>query len=164
MTKSTQLRGQALLAAIEICLRQLSSENKNYVYNASELSRRVGCSRPTLDKKSDFIDEILTKIGIEKRIKKDHPLVEHLYTRIDNLQAEKERLEKELNALRAHHAKMYSTLYMNSVDASILIKGVVEDESIKQGKCILCSALVADNHKFPENSKVINLSDHKNDK
>lgn len=161
LTKNTQLRGQALLDKIERCLKQLSSEKKGYIYNASELSRSVGCSRPTLNKHTEFIDKILNKINAGKRIKKDHPLVEHLYTRIDSLEAEKERLEKELNALRLNHANIYSTLYVNSVDVAILIKGTVEEESVKHGKCILCDSLAADDHEFPKDDTVIHLSDHK---
>jgi len=122
LTKNTQLRGQALLDKVESCLKQLSSEKEGYIYNASELSRAVGCSRPTLNKHTEFIDKILNKINAGKRIKKDHPLVEHLHTRIDHLELEKEALGKELNALRTHHAKIYSVLYMNSVDGAILIK------------------------------------------
>jgi DNA repair ATPase RecN len=158
MTKNKQLRGQALLDAIEDCLRQLANEKENSVYNASELSRRVGCSRPTLDKKAEFIDEVLKKIGGEKRIKKDHPMMEHLYTRIESLEAEKEKLKKELSVLRAHHAKIYSTMYTNSVDVSVLIKPIVEDESIRHEKCILCSGTVKEDHSFQDNNKVIPLS------
>lgn len=156
--KKPQLRGQQLLDAIESSLRLLSSENKNYVYNASELSRQVGCSRPTLDKKKEFIDEVLEKIGVEKRIKKDHPLIEHLYTRISKLETEKETLKNELNVLRVHHAKIYSTLYMHSVDVTVLIKGVVEDESVKYGKCILCDGDVNVEYKFPDKNTVIPLN------
>ncbi len=161
LTNNTQLRGQALLDKIESCLKQLSSEKEAYLYNASELSRAVGCSRPTLNKHTEFIDKILNKINAGKRIKKDHPLVEHLHTSIYHLELEKEALEKELNALRTHHAKIYSVLYMNSVDIAILIKEDIEDESVKYGKCILCDSLVADDHEFPKDGTVIHLSDHK---
>lgn len=161
MAKPTQLRGQALLDAIEDGLRQLAKEKKNFIYNASELSRCVGCSRPTLDKKAAFIDEILRKIGGEKRISKDHPMMENLYTRIENLEIEKEKLKNELRALRTHHAKIYSALITNSVDMSVLIKPIVEDELIRHGKCVLCAGIVKENHSFQDNSKVISLADHK---
>jgi|APLak6261672214_1056088.scaffolds.fasta_scaffold00239_5 hypothetical protein len=161
MNNKIQLRGQALLNAIEACLRQLANEKENYVYNESELSRLVGCSRPTLDKKTEFIDEVLIKIGVEKRIKKDHPLMEHLYTRIDNLEADKEKLKKELVALRVHHVKLYSTLYMNSVDMAVLVKPTVEDESIRRGKCILCNSTIKEIHNFKDNTTIIYMTDHK---
>lgn len=161
MAKNIQLRGQSLLDAIEACLRQLADENEVYVYNASELARRVGCSRLTLGKKGEFIDEILSKIGGEKRIKKDHPMIEHLYTRIERLERDKEKLEKELSALRANHVKIYSKLYMSSADMAVLVKPVVEDESIRQGKCILCNGPVIENHSFHDNSKVMPLTNHK---
>jgi hypothetical protein len=161
MAKKSQLRGQMLLDAIETCLRQLANEKENYVYNASELSRRVGCSRPTLDKKADFIDEVLNKIGGEKRIKKDHPMMEHLYTRIEHLEKEKDFLKKELSVLRAHHAKIYTVLYTNSVDVSVLIKPITEDESIKNGKCILCGTALKENSSFQDSNNVIQLTDHK---
>lgn len=161
MDKIIQLRGQALLDSIEACLRQLANEKVDYVYNASELARHVGCSRPTLDKKGKFIDEILSKIGGEKRIKKDHPMIEHLYTSIESLDSDKENLKKEISALRADHVNIYSKLYMNSVDISILIKPILEGESIRHGKCILCNCPVVENHSSQDNSKVINITTHK---
>ncbi len=162
MTKTTQLRGQALLIAIESALRQLASEKEDYIYNESELSRRVGCSRPTLDKKSEFIDEVLKQIGAEKRIKKDHPLVEHLYTRIDKLESEKEDLKKELNALRSDHANIYTTLHRHSADMSFLIKPIVANESSNKGKCILCGGdLVEAKKAAQKENKVVSLANHK---
>lgn len=162
--KKPQLRGQKLLDMIELCLRELAHENNNYVYNASELSRRVGCSRPTLDSKSEFIDNVLNKLGAEKRLKKDHPVLEHFHIRIERLENEKKALEKELDALRVNHARVYSTLYMASVDASVLIKPIVEGESVIRGKCILCDQTVNENHKFHSGSSVTHLTGLKKDK
>lgn len=161
MAKTTQLRGQALLNAIESALRQLASEKEDYIYNESELSRRVGCSRPTLDKKTEFIDEVLKQIGAEKRIKKDHPLVEHLYTRIDKLESEKEELKRELNALRSDHANIYATLHRHSVDMSFLIKPIVANESTNKGKCILCSGDLVEAKKAQKENKVVSITSHK---
>ena len=161
MSKKPQLRGKKLLDAIKISLRQLASENDSYVYNASELARRVGCSRPTLDSKAEFIDEILNKLGAEKRLKRDHPLLEHMYTRIERLEDEKKILNRELEALRAHHAEIYSTLYMHSVDAAVLLKPVVQAESTANEECILCGQELSGSHNFPEEKSVINLADHK---
>lgn len=162
--KKPQLRGQKLLDVIELCLRQLAHEDDSYVYNASELSRRVGCSRPTLDSKSEFIDSILNKLGAEKRLKKDHPVLEHFHIRIERLESEKMALEKELDALRENHAEVYSILYMQSVDASVLIKPIVEGESVIQGKCILCSQAVNESHRFHSSSSVTHLTGVKKDK
>jgi len=162
MTKNPQLRGQKLLDAIEICLRQLAGEKDGYVYNASELARRVGCSRPTLDSKAEFIDGVLIKIGAEKRLKREHPLIEHLHTRIERLEDEKQMLKRELDALREHHAQIYSTLYRQSVDAAVLIKPIVEAESIGKEKCILCGQALIDGHQFPVKNSVIDLTDRKN--
>jgi len=162
MSKKHQLRGKKLLSAIESCLRQLASEKEKYVYNASELSRRVGCSRPTLDNKSDFIDEVLTRIGAEKRMQNNHPLLEHLHTRIEKLESDKKELDNELAALRTHHAEIYSILYMQSIDAALLIKPIIVSESIKNEKCILCGEKIEKNHNFPHNKTVVSLADHKN--
>lgn len=161
MSKQKQLRGQALLDAIEAALRRLANEKDNYIYNESELSRLVGCSRPTLDTKSEFIEEVLKKIGAEKRINKNHPIVAHLDTRISNLENENEQLKKELAALRSHHAKIFSLLYLHSMDMSILVRPIVENECLVKGKCILCDSDVRENHSFPRDNKVIQLSDHK---
>jgi len=162
MTKNPQLRGQKLLDALEICLRQLAGEKESYVYNASELARRVGCSRPTLDNKAEFIDSVLTKLGAEKRLKREHPLIEHLHTRIERLEDEKQILKRELDALREHHAQIYSTLYMQSVDAAVLIKPVVEGESIGREGCILCGQALTGDHQFPAKNSVVRLVDCKN--
>lgn len=162
MSDKLQIRGQALLSAIENGLRKLSSEKENYVYNSSELSRLIGCSRPTLNKKAKFIDEVLSKIGAEKRIKKDHPMMEHLYTKINFLEEEKVKLTKELNALRQHHAEIYSRLYIHSIGASILFKNIVEAETISAGKCILCDSPIKEGHSFPDNSVIVNMINYKN--
>jgi len=162
VSKKPQIRGKKLLDAIKISLRQLASENDSYVYNASELARRVGCSRPTLDSKAEFIDEILNKLGAEKRLKRDHPLLEHMYTRIERLEDDKKTLNMELEALREHHAQIYSILYMHSVDAAILLKQVVQAESTANEECILCGQGLKNSHKYPERNSVINLADHKN--
>lgn len=163
MTKKPQLRGQNLLDAIEICLRQLANGNEKYVYNASELARFVGCSRPTLDSKAEFIDKVLTKLGAEKRLKSDHPLIEQFHTRIEYLEAEKKALEKELHALRVHHASIYSTLYLESVNAAVLIKPIIQDESVAAGGCILCGHTLSADFEFPASKSVVRLDDYRND-
>ncbi len=161
MAKKPQLRGQKLLDVIEACIRQLAAEKERYVYNASELARLVGCSRPTLNAKADFIDEVLTKIGAEKRRQSEHPLLEQLRERIEDLEADKKTLKKELSALRKNHAKIYSTLLNESVDASLLIKPIVKDESLKLGKCTLCSQKLSEGHKYSSKSTVVHLDDHR---
>ncbi len=163
MPDKTQLRGQKLLDAIEACIRQLASENERYVYNASEVARLVGCSRPTLNAKTEFIDKVLNKIGAEKRLRSEHPLLEQFRSRIEDLESENKSLVKELDALRKHHAEIYSILLNNSLDASILAKHLVEDESLKRGKCILCNQKVATDHSFPSKSHVIQLDDHRHE-
>lgn len=163
MGKKPQLRGQKLLDAIELCLKTLASEKENYVYNASELARRVGCSRPSLGSKAKFIDDVLNRIGAEKRLKRDHPLLEHLHTRIEYLENKNSALEKELRILRMHHAEIYTAMYMESVDAAALIRPVVHDESLRAGECILCGHTLPEGFAFPAKSSVIQLSDHRKD-
>ncbi len=161
MAKKPQLRGQKLLDVIEACIKQLASENEGYVYNASELARLVGCSRPTLNAKADFIDEILTKIGAEKRRQSEHPLLEQFRERIEDLESDRKALENELSALCKNHAKIYSTLLNESVDASLLIKPIVEDESLTLGRCILCSQKLSEDHKYPIKGTIVHLDDHR---
>jgi hypothetical protein len=162
MSDYKQLRGQALLDLIESSLRKLASGKENYIYNASELSRLTGCSRPTLAKKEAFIDEVLNKIGAEKRIKKDHPMMEHLYSKIKSLEDDNARLTKELTALRQNHVAIYSKLYIHSIGSSVLFKNIIEAETISNGKCILCDTPIKEGHHFPDNSTIVNMIDYKN--
>ena len=163
-SKRPQLRGQDLLNAIESCIRDLSSQKDNYVYNASEISRLTGCSRPTLNAKAVFIDGVLDKIGAEKRLRNTSPQIEQLYVKINKLEAEKTMLETELNILRKNHAQIYSTLLNHSVDVSVLIAPIVKDESLKQGVCMLCEQPLSSDHVPPATSAVVLLSDHLKDR
>ncbi len=160
MARKCQLRGQKLLNEIEAGLKYLANKKEKYTYNASELSRHIGCSRPTLNQKASFIDEVLIKIGAEKRLKKTHPSLVHLNAKIDQIENENATLKDELNALRIHHANIYSALYMESVDASILIKPIVKKESIMQGKCILCGEDTQNEQIQKNNLKIIHLHNH----
>ena len=159
-SKRPQLRGQDLLNAIENCMRDLSSKKDNYVYNASEIARLTGCSRPTLNAKADFIDSVLDKIGVERRLKSTNPQLERLHVKINKLEAENTKLERELQSLRENHAGIYSTLLNHSVDASVLIAPIVQDESLKQGACVLCKQPVSSDHTVSTTSTVVQLIDH----
>ena len=159
MTKKKQLRGEALKSGIELCLTQLADDNEKYVYNASELSKRVGCSRTTLNKYQDFIDEVLGRMNAEKRLKRDHPLLEQYQYRIEQLEADNKELQMELNALREHHASIYTTLQMQSVDAALLLRPVVQNESRKAKSCILCGHALPVDFEYPQSDSVVQLDD-----
>lgn len=157
MSKSGQLRGQNLLDAIEKALIDLSDADSKYIYNASELARKVGCSRPTLNSKKEFINSVLTKIGAARRLKREHPVIEQLHIKIEQLEAEKQVLEGDLNSLRQNHAEIYTRLYRYSSDMSVLIKPIAEQESISEEKCILCGQKVDKDHKFDSPTNIVDL-------
>lgn len=163
MTKTPQLRGQNLLDAIEKALKELADRNEKFVYNASELARTVGCSRPTLNSKQDFIDKVLNEIGAAKRLNREHPLVEQLNIRIEDLESKNKVLEDELEALRRNHAEIFTRLYRYSGDMACLIKPIAKSESIENGQCILCSQNVSKNTKFEASNVVPITKDESNE-
>ncbi|TCS40085.1 hypothetical protein [Reinekea marinisedimentorum] len=162
MSKVVQLRGQNLLDAIEKALIDLSDSDQKYVYNASELARKIGCSRPTLNSKKEFIDSVLEKIGAAKRLKREHPLLEQLHMKIEKLEAEKKALEEDLNALRQNHADIFTRLYRHSSEMSALIRPIAENDSIAAGKCILCSQSIDEGIDFKNRSTVFSISRNDN--
>jgi len=155
MIKKKQLRGDKLLKAIDDSLRNLAKDNENYVYNASELSRIVGCSRPTLDSKQEHIEKVLEEVGAIKRTKYEHPVVEQMSNKIQSLENENSSLLKKLEAFRRHHIDIYSNLYTHSADVAYLLQPILESEAISTKQCLLCGQEINEFHSFPKENKII---------
>lgn len=155
-----QPRGEHVKALIKDGMAKLaiSAGTKKYTYNATELSNLIGVSRPTLAKYIDYVDEVLKDVSGNKKIVKGEALIEFMREKIERIDKEKDKLKKDLDALRGHHAKIYETLYYRSVDVAPLVKRFVLDESKKTGKCILCNQAI-DTAKLKEPvNKVVQLS------
>jgi len=128
-----QLRGKKLQDRIRECLKSLAADaeaqGKVYKYNASELQRVSGVSRVSLNKYEEFIDAVLEELGAQKKIEHGQAGIQHLLERIDRLEQKNQELNQEVNALRAQHFKIYDVLYSQSIDASALIKVIIDDPS-----------------------------------
>lgn len=117
-----QLRGCELRVRISDVIRSLTEESlrsgKRFVLNISELARRVPTTRRTLSRHERFISEALESAGVsvsKRSGKADNAEL------IAKLELSLRELKKENQALRRHHASIYSRLRANSVDVSILL-------------------------------------------
>ena len=149
-----QLRGEKLKNAIREGIYALADKTeksgKKYVYKASELTQLIGTSRVTLGAYSDFVDEVLTQLKAEKRVRTGKVLQQQLIDKIERLEADKKALEKEVNTLRSHHAEIYTRLLSSSKDIAILVASYVE--TVKDGKCLACNSVVGESKPIePEN-------------
>ncbi|MDA8428099.1 MAG: hypothetical protein M0T70_02480 [Geobacteraceae bacterium] len=146
-----QLRGEKLQAVIKEGLIKLATEcgTRRYVYNASELSKEIGVSRPTLQKHEVYIDSVLKEISAERKLTKGSALIDILRAKVDRLSDEKEKLVNELDVLRRNHSKIYESLYYRSIDLAPLVKKIVRVESKTTGRCILCNQPI-DTSNLPE--------------
>lgn len=140
MTAKLKLRGKKLEQAIRDGIKTLASQNDNYIYNASELSKFIGTSRVSLNKYRNIIDEVLYVLKAEKRTSTGSMLNEQLLMKIERLELENQNLKKSLASFRGHHVELYQRLYMNSYDMSQLIRPVLVQESIETKNCILCNS------------------------
>lgn len=149
----TQLRGEDLKVAIKKGILDLyKTHGKKYIYNATELSDFIGVSRVTLNKYREFIDNILNQKRLERRKTNNEGLIADLNDKINKLEEEKVELIRELDAMRKHHTEIYSTIYMNSYDAAVLIKAKLQPRDAK--KCYLCGGDIK--HKIKSNVVPIN--------
>ena len=76
-------RGKELKKLIKEGIKHLASKNSDYKYNASELARHINTSRVTLNKYSDYIDEVLEEIKVDRKVGAGNGMVKHLLDRIE---------------------------------------------------------------------------------
>ena len=136
-----QHRGKSLKEHIRATLKGIietaQKEGKAYKYNQSELSRAASVSRPTLDKYSPFIDEILKNCEVERKIEYGQAGIQQFLDRIARLEERNKTLEKEVGALRSQHLRIHEVLYEQSIDAHSLVGAVLkESANALQGKVV----------------------------
>lgn len=109
-------RGEDLKKLIKEGINHLASKNKDYQYNASELARHINTSRVTLNKYSNYIDDILNEIKIDKKGVAGNGMVQHLLDRIEMLEQENKELKKENNNLKSNYIEIFQETYEKSKD------------------------------------------------
>lgn len=107
-------RGKELKKIIKEGINYLASQNRNYRYNASELARHINTSRVTLNKYSDYIDEILEEIKVERKGVAGNGMVQHLLDRIEILEQENKELKQENNNLKSDYIDNFQKMYGSS--------------------------------------------------
>ena len=109
-------RGEDLKKLIKEGINHLANKNKDYQYNASELARHINTSRVTLNKYSDYIDNVLNEIQVDKKGVGGNGMVQHLLDRIEMLEQENKELKKENNDLKSDYVEIFQKMYKNSDD------------------------------------------------
>ena len=107
-------RGKELKKLINEGIKYLASQNRDYRYNASELARHINTSRVTLNKYSDYINEILGEIKVERKGSAGNGIVHHLLDRIEILEQENKELKQECDYLKGDYIEIFKKMYENS--------------------------------------------------
>ena len=137
-----QIRGEQLRRRIEAVIRehhaQSIKEEKEYVYNATQVANSVPTTRKTLAKHDDLIETVLKDLESRRRMSTGDATAEFLREQIDRLKEKINEKDKIIAALRDHHLAIYETLHLNSITGKELIRPILEAESEQAGECILC--------------------------
>lgn len=137
-----QLRGDALKARIVEVVRHhvLDAEgtlNTQHV-SPSALASLVPCSKTTILKYQDLIDETLADAGLRLARRTGAAKSEALSDKIHLLKQKIATLENEIAALQAHHVSLYDRLLMGSAELGALVRDDAITDSRKRGSCVLC--------------------------
>ena len=114
-------RGEDLKKLIKEGINHLASKNKDYQYNASELARHINTSRVTLNKYSDYIDNVLNEIQVNKKGVSGNEMVQHLLDRIEMLEQENKELKRERDTLKSDYIEIFQKMYKDSEDMNKII-------------------------------------------
>jgi flagellar biosynthesis chaperone FliJ len=161
-----QLRGDELRKKISDVIRDMAEiyqqKNIEYVYNASELSRKIGTTRKTLRNHQAFIDVLIEELKVRRRMADGNGTVEALKSQIGLLRNQLIEKDKQLLSLRNHHVEIFKRFHDISLDTEYLIRPVIEKECIELGHCIFCGTEVEKAAMIKRSSNVINFPDQKN--
>jgi hypothetical protein len=157
-------RGEKVKELIRDGLRKLAAEAEDgkYTYSASQLSKLIGISRPTLYKYEEYVDEVLKEISADKKFAKGTAVIEFMRGKVARLEAEKQQLKKEVDALRQHHVDIYEALHYQSANLAPLVRPTAVQESKESGRCILCKQEV-DEKTLPRPRKVVKIAERRDD-
>lgn len=163
--KCQQLRGEALRKRIEATIRSLAAQAQKagvqYVYNASEVSRMVPTTRKSLAKHGELVARTLHDLDARRRMVTGEVTAEHLRDQVAYLKEQIAGRDKMIAALRAHHIDLYKRFHDHSIEASLLIRPILEVESSEAGQCILCNRQIEEMKRFDQSSNVIPLARQK---
>jgi uncharacterized protein YnzC (UPF0291/DUF896 family) len=114
-------RGEDLKKLIKEGINHLANKNKDYQYNASELARHINTSRVTLNKYSDYIDDVLNEIKIDKKGVGGNGMVQHLLDRIEMLEQENKEIKQERDNLKINYIEIFQKMYENSENINKIV-------------------------------------------
>ncbi|WP_143526049.1 hypothetical protein [Roseivivax lentus] len=140
--KTPQLRGEALKARIGDAVRELARDLGDTIdprrVSMKAIAERVPCSRTTLQRYQDVVDDALRDLGYRAARRTGGARAEALAHRAHLYKEEIAGLKAELEALRAHHADLYVRLLMQSAPVAALFRDDAEAASQREGRCLLC--------------------------
>lgn len=156
-----QLRGGLLQQRIEAVMRELAAKAQKagteYVYNASEMARRVPTTRKSLAKHGELVARVLQDLNSRRRMATGEATAEHLRDQIAYLKEQLESRNKVIAGLRAHHVEIYRRFHEHSLDAELLIRPILLVESVEAGECILCRTKVDSIGKLERSGNVVRM-------
>lgn len=157
----SQLRGEALEVRIEAVIRELAQkaqqDGKQYVYNASRTAEAVPTTRKTLAKHEVLVARVINDLDARRRMVTGDATVEHMRDQIAYLKEQIAERDRTISALRAHHVDLYKRFHAHSLDAELLIRPILEQESEEVGECLFCGTKVDKTKGLSRASNVITL-------
>lgn len=140
--RQKQLRGEALAARISEVVRQyvldIDGDSNSHTVSPSALAKLVPCSKTTILKYRDVIENGLIDAGQRLSRRSGAAKNEALSDKVHLLQNEVMSLKTELAALHLHHVSLYERLLMGSADLEVLVRDDAITRSQEAGRCILC--------------------------
>lgn len=145
---STQLRGPGVIKAIRSGIKSLWQEaeqrGESYVYNASELSRRIGITRKTIRKYEKVVTAELDEIEAERRTSTGSKTIIECKTTIARLRKELESRETDIDGLRRAFIALADEIQAESVDIGALLRATRKGCDVANGRCPVCGTKNAD--------------------
>jgi hypothetical protein len=154
-----QLRGQALDDRIEAVIGELAElaqeSGRPYVFNASEVARKVPTTRKSIAKHEERVGRVLEKLDATRRLVTGDATIEHFREQIAHLKSEIAQRDKTILALRSHHVEIYRRFYGASLEGEMLLRPILEQERDEARRCLLCGAGVEGDH--PQHTSTSNV-------
>lgn len=146
------VRGDQVKELIANGIRKLASAaGREYVFNATELSRFTGVSRPTIYSHSELVDKVLEEVKAQRKLTNGEASAVFLREKVEKVKGESLAFRQELDVLRRHHADIYERLYRASVRLVALIAPEYRSMSLRDGSCVLCRQAVDAATMAPQN-------------
>ncbi len=140
--KRRQLRGLKLEVRLEQLLvswrDDVLSRGQKWLFSQAAFAKYAGVSRETIRKKQSFLDGVLSKFNLERRLSTGKISLQEACKKNRRLEAENAELKAEIFALRVQHLKIYEKLHKKIRHLAVLIEDDLPIDFV--GRCPVCGS------------------------